>query len=143
MWRPFLTFLSVSHRENGLAARVLDLIRPGLLDIFDHVGGHWNIVERFGRLAAVLVGPGEELERLTGGSDITWLLVDEDPGRRCHRPRTVARLIGENHAVTRLRLPVGICRRGLECFRGWRDRLAGLVDHLGEGQLVLLGVSIL
>ena len=76
-------------------------------------------------------------------ADITRLLVDEDPGRGSHRPRLVARLVGEDHAVARLRLPVGIRRRSLERFRGWRNRLAGLVDHLGEGQVVLLGIGIL
>src|SRR5215813_10479147 len=138
-----LAYRSIRHCEDRLAARVLDFIRPGLLNILDDIGRHWNVVEILRRLAAVLVRPGKELESLTGGGNITRLLVDEDPGRRRHWPRAVAGLIGEDHAIAGLRLPIGIGRRRLESFRCWRNRLAGLVDHLGEGQLVLLGVSVL
>src|SRR6185437_12655066 len=38
--------------------------------------------------------------------------------------------------------PVGVGRRSLEGFGGRRDGLAGLVDHRGVGQLVLLGVGV-
>ena len=71
------------------------------------------------------------------------LLVEQDPGRGGHRPGLVARLVGEDHAVARLRFPVGVGGGGLEGVRGRRDRLAGLVDHVGVGELVLLGVGIL
>ena len=109
----------------------------------DDIGGHRNVVELFGHLAAVLVGPREELECFAGRGRIRRLLVDQDPGRGRHRPGLVARLVGEDHAIARLRLPIGIGGCSLERFRGRRNRLAGLVDHFGEGQLVLLGVGIL
>src|SRR5262249_22456117 len=77
---------SISHRENGLPVRVLDLSRPGLLDVLHDTLRHRNIVEFLCHLAPVLVGPSEELERLTCCGCITRLLVDENPGHSGHRP---------------------------------------------------------
>src|SRR4030095_10203809 len=138
-----LSIGSIGHRENRLSPPGLDLVSPELLDLLDAGFGHRNIVQPLRHLAAVLVGPRKELERLAGCGRISRLLVDEDPRCSRHRPRLIARLIGEDHAVPGLRLPVGIGRRGLECFRARRHRLAGLVDHLGKDQPVLLGVSVL
>src|SRR5581483_3102867 len=99
---------SVRHREDRLAARVLDLRHPILLDVLDDIRRHRDVVEGLGHLAAVLVRPGEELERLAGGRCIDRLLVDEDPRRRGHRPRFLAGLVGEDHAVAGPRLPVRV-----------------------------------
>src|SRR5262249_24879830 len=81
-----IAFRSIGHREEGLATRVLDLARPGLLDILHDVGRHRNVIEFFSHLVAVLVGPCEELKRLAGSGHIAWLLVEEDPRSRGHRP---------------------------------------------------------
>src|SRR5262245_46668505 len=48
---------SIGHREDGLATRVFDLARPGLLHVLHDVGRHRNVIEFFSHLAAVLVGP--------------------------------------------------------------------------------------
>src|SRR5215813_6994929 len=98
-------YRSIRHREDRLAVRILDFSRPGLLNILDDIGGHRNVVKLLGSLGAVFVRPGEELESLACRSGITRLLVEEDPRRRRHRPRTVAGLIGKDHAIAGLRLP--------------------------------------
>src|SRR5450755_4504688 len=135
-------FPVVLGSEHGLAGRVLDLNLPVLLNIRGHIGRHRHIIELRRHLGAVLVRPSEELQRFAGSGRIGGLLVDEDPSRRRHRPRLVTGLIGEDYAEARLRFPVGVGRRSLERFRGRGHSLARLVDHLGEGQLVLQRVSI-
>src|SRR4051794_33173350 len=67
---------SITHAVKWLAARVLDLARPGVLHAGDHGGRHRNVVEFLGGLGALVVGPGEELQRLGGGSRILRLGVD-------------------------------------------------------------------
>src|SRR4029077_7614828 len=74
---------------------------------------------------------------------ILRLLVDEDPRRRSHRPGFLARLVGKNHAVAWLRVPVGIGGRSLKATGVRSHNLAVLVYHFGMGELVLLGVGIL
>src|SRR3546814_12962783 len=54
------------------------------------------------------------------------------------RSALVARLVVQDHGITRGALPVGIGGRSSKGFRGRSNLLAGLVDHVGEGQLVLL-----
>ena len=65
----------------------------------DDVRGHRHVIELIGHLGALGVGPGKELERFGCGGRILRLLVDQDPGRRRHRPGCRARLVAENHAV--------------------------------------------
>src|SRR3546814_3616103 len=59
------------------------------------------------------------------------------------RSALVARLVVRDHGITRGALPVVIGGRSSKGFRGRSNLLAGLVDHVGEGQLVLLGIGIL
>src|ERR1043166_7874451 len=94
--RPCLR--SVGHAVERLAARVLDLGAPSLLDILDHVGRHRHVVEFLGCLAALRIGPREEFQRFGGRGSVLRLLVDEDPGGGGHRPRGVAGLVrSEEH----------------------------------------------
>src|SRR4029077_19725188 len=134
---------SMRHCGERLARRVLYLGRPGLLDAVDDVLRHRNVVELLSHLGALVVGPGEELERLGSGRRVLRLLVHQDPRRRRHRPGFRARLIGENDAVAGTRMPVGIGRCRREGRRRRLYTLAVLVDHLRVGQLVRLGVSVL
>ena len=62
---------------------------------------------------------------------------------RRDRPGLLARLVGQDHVIARSFGPVGIGSRRLEGFDGRLHRLAGLVDHTGVGQLVLLGIGVL
>src|SRR5215470_9278752 len=55
-----------SHREQRLARCVFHFVRPGLLDAVDDVLRHRDVIELLGHLVALVVGPGEELERLGG-----------------------------------------------------------------------------
>src|SRR6187549_640865 len=48
--------VSVGRREQGLAARVLDLRRPHLLDVFHDLVRHRHVVELLGHLVALGVG---------------------------------------------------------------------------------------
>src|SRR5262245_17255558 len=50
---------SVGHRKEWLTLLVLDLPRPHALDVLDHTGGHRNVVELVGHLAAVGIGPSK------------------------------------------------------------------------------------
>src|SRR2546423_671128 len=77
---------SVRQGEERLAACVLDLACPSLLNRADDLGGHRYIIELFSHLAALVVGPVEELEGGGGGRRILRLLVDQDPGCSRHRP---------------------------------------------------------
>ena len=52
-------------------------------------------------------------------------------------------LVGQDHAEARDGLPIGVGGSRLERLQLGRDRLAVLVDHVGVGQLVLLGIGIL
>src|SRR3954470_18134038 len=52
---------SVGDAIQRLAARILDLGVPRLLDAADDRVGHRNVVERLSHLVALLIGPGEEL----------------------------------------------------------------------------------
>src|SRR5262245_25203203 len=104
--------------EQRLAARVLDLARPGLLDRADDLVRHRDIVEILGHLVALGVGPVEELEGLGGSGRILRLLVNQDKGRAGDRPSAGPRLVGEDHAEAGRAGPVGICRRGGERLGG-------------------------
>ena len=70
------------------------------------------------------------------------LLVDQDEGRPRDRPGARARLVGQDDAEARRAGPSRRSPRRLERLRGRGDGLAVLVDHLGVGQLVLLGIGI-
>src|SRR3546814_13032437 len=59
------------------------------------------------------------------------------------RSALVARLVVQDHGITRGALTVGIGGRSSKGFRGRSNLLAGLVDHVVEGQLDLLGIGIL
>src|SRR5262249_50203392 len=126
-----------SHREQRLARCVFNFVRPGLLDAVDYVLRHRDVIELLGHLVALVVGPGEELERLGGRRRILRLLIEQDPSRRRHRPGLGTGLVGENDAVAGDGGPIGIGCSRLERRRGGGNSLAVLVDHLRVGQLVL------
>src|SRR5262249_61458708 len=71
--------------EDRLALFVLDVL-PTLLDQANNPARHRYIIELLGHLAALGIGPGEELERLGGVGRLCRLLVDEDEGGACDRP---------------------------------------------------------
>src|SRR6516162_195835 len=75
-----------SHREQRLARCVFHFVRPGLLDAVDDVLRHRDVIELLGHLVALVVGPGEELERLGGGRRILRLLIEQ-----CYTARGAAR----------------------------------------------------
>src|SRR4029453_15302222 len=52
-----LSIGSIGHRENRLAARVLDLVSPELLDVLDDGFGDRKKVQLLPHLAPVLLGP--------------------------------------------------------------------------------------
>src|ERR1700676_1646709 len=54
--------ISAGTRGERLAATILDVLGPERLDGGHHLGGHRHEVEVFGHLAALGIGPGEELE---------------------------------------------------------------------------------
>ena len=103
---------------------------------------HRNVVELFGHLVALGESPLEELDGFLGGRLVGRGLVHQDEGRRRDRPGGFARLVGEDHVVAGSLRPVGVGSSGLERGDGRLHGLAGLVDHRGVGQLVLLGVGI-
>src|SRR5262249_7121054 len=103
---------SVSHREQRLAPCVFHCVRRGLLHAVDDVLPHRDVIGLLGHLVALVVGPGEELERLGGGRRILRLLIEQDPSRRRHRPGLGTGLVGENDAVAGDGAPIGIgCSR--------------------------------
>jgi hypothetical protein len=60
--------LSCRARDvKGLAAGVLYLLRPDLLDLRDDFVRHRHVIKLLGHLVALLASPGEELKRLCGG----------------------------------------------------------------------------
>ena len=84
----------------------------------------------------------KKLQRIIRRGDVGRVLVHEDEGRRGHRPGRVARLVGQDEVETRRMRPVGVGCRGLEGILRRSDRLAGLVDHVGVGQLILYGIGV-
>src|SRR5215831_12328616 len=53
---------SMRHREDRLARCVLDFVGPRLPHAVDDILGHGDVVKLFRHLAALVVGPSEELE---------------------------------------------------------------------------------
>ena len=105
--------------------------------------GQRHIVEAFGQLVAVVIGPFEEFQRFGGVSRIRRLLVDEDEGRARDRPRVIARPGRSGPRRSPANAP----------SRRWRPRPGRrlpsvrtatpvLVDHAHIGQVVLLGIGI-
>src|SRR5262249_60507301 len=90
----------------------------------DAVLWHRDVTERLGHLVALVVGPGEELERLGGRRRILRLLIEQDPSRRRHRPGLGTGLVGENDAVAGDGAPIGIGCSRLERRRGGGNSLA-------------------
>src|SRR5262249_40265375 len=76
--------------------QVLTAYSPPTLDAVDDVLRHRDVIELLGHLVALVVGPGEELERLGGRRRILRLLIEQDPSRRRHRPGLGTGLVGEN-----------------------------------------------
>src|SRR5262245_37226070 len=60
------TLWSPPNRDQRPARCVFHFVRPGLLDAVDDVLRHRDVIELLGHLVALVVGPGEELERLGG-----------------------------------------------------------------------------
>src|SRR5579863_1216894 len=82
-----------------LAAGILDLARPYLLNRADDRLRHRHIIEFFRHLVAFDVGPSKEFERFGGSDGVLWLLGDQNEGRSRHRPGRRAGLVGQDHAV--------------------------------------------
>src|SRR6185437_190692 len=93
-------------------------------------------------LAAVLVGPVEELENLLGHLGLLLALVHQDEARAGDRPAVLAALVGEQQIETGRFLPVGIGRRCLEALAVGHHRAAILVDEFGIGELVLQRIGV-
>src|SRR3954465_10453636 len=77
---------SMGRREQRLAAGVLDLRGPYLLNRGDDVVRHRDVIEVLGHLAAALVSPGEELQGLGRRRRVLRLLVDQDERSTGDRP---------------------------------------------------------
>src|ERR1700760_85478 len=60
---PSLKEVLVREGVQRFSAGVLDVLRPRLFNRGHHVGRHRDVIELFGHLAAVVVGPVEELQR--------------------------------------------------------------------------------
>src|SRR3984885_4836234 len=127
---------------DGLAVGVLDFFLPGLLDQSDDAIRHRNIVEVGRILLAVLVTPVEEFQGCGRVGRVDRNLLHQDEGRAGNRPGLVAGRVGEDNAEIRRAGPIGAPGGGLERLHRRSDSLARRVDHLGKGQVVLLGVSV-
>src|SRR6516225_9997137 len=90
-----------------LAVGADDLL-PTVLEDRDRVWRHWDVVERFCKLPAVLVGPVEEVEDLFRSLGLILLLVHQDERGAGNRPTLLARLIGQDQVKARRALPVRI-----------------------------------
>src|SRR6266478_9518158 len=86
-------------RDTILFRSALDVSRPGLLDQLDHQIRHRNVVEFLGHLVALGECPFEELDGLGGRRLINRLLVHQDEGRCGDWPRSLTRLVGQDHVI--------------------------------------------
>ena len=93
---PRLPRRRISWPRTPACRRAARSASPGLLDERDDRRGQRHVVELFGRLGAVGVGPGEELERVGGRVGIVGLLMHQDEGRSGDRPGVRARLVGQD-----------------------------------------------
>src|SRR5207245_6999610 len=95
---------SCPHR---LPVGTLDLLQA-LLDQFNHAVRHRHVIELLCRLAAVVIGPVEEIQRLARDVGLGLLLVHQDEARAGNRPTVFPWLVGQQQ-IEILRLgPVGI-----------------------------------
>src|SRR5205807_1442315 len=53
---------------------------PAVLDQFDDAFRHWNVVELFGQLATVVIGPVKEIQRFARDIGFGLLLVHQNEG---------------------------------------------------------------
>src|SRR5262249_43363625 len=74
--RPFPTqSTSVGPGGGALGWCRIHFVPPGLLDAVDDVLRHRDVIEVLGHLGTLVVGPGEELERLGSGPRILRFLI--------------------------------------------------------------------
>src|SRR6201993_2451099 len=83
---PPLDRPSVRKRENRLAAGILDLGHPQLLNRVDELRRHRDVVELLRHLAALGISPIEESEHFGCCRRIARLLVHEHESGTGHRP---------------------------------------------------------
>ena len=127
--------------RNGCPA-AFDLVFPGLLDQCHDAVRHRDVIEVGRHLLAVLIAPIEELQGRRGIGRIGRDRLHQDEGRAGNRPGFVARRIGQDYVEVRRAGPIGAGSGGLERLHRRSNGLARSVDHLGIGQVVLLGISI-
>src|SRR5260370_12419461 len=108
LWVRYVT-LGRRPGPHRLPVWAIDLL-PTLLDQFDDTFRHWNVVELFGHLASVVIGPVEEIQLFARAIGLGLLLLHQNESGPGNRPAVLAGLIRQQQvAILRLR-PVGIRR---------------------------------
>src|SRR6266850_4160914 len=114
---------------------------PALLDRFYDAVRHRHVIELLCRLAAVVIGPVEEIQRLARDLGLGLLLVHQDEARPGNRPAVFPWLVGQQQIEILCLSPVCIRRRRLKGLDFGSDELAVLVAEQRKGQFVLFGIG--
>ena len=128
----------------GLPLAILDVGVPGRSrPASTTVDRHRHVVELLGHLAAVVVGPVEEVEHLLAGLGLVLLLVHQDEGRAGDRPALLARLVGQQQVEARRLLSNRHWPPppGSSCCSG-ATSAPSLFTQLRVGQLVLQRIGV-
>src|ERR1051325_5866064 len=120
-----------------------DNLLPALLGGVPHFRRHRDIIELLCKLAAVAIGPIEEIESGAGVLRFRLLLVHQDEAGAGDRPAVFARLVGQEQVEARRFRPVRIrgCRLEALAVRG--NEFAVVVAQQRVGELVLLSEGVL
>src|SRR5260370_12269682 len=84
LWVRYVT-LGRRPGPHRLPVGAFDLL-PTLLDQFDDTFRHWNVVELFGQLAPVVIGPVEEIQRFARDIGLGLLLGHQNESVPRNRP---------------------------------------------------------
>jgi len=88
------------------------------------------------------VAPIEELESFGRRNCVLRNRLHQYERRARDRPRLVAGRVRHDHVEVLGAGPIGTCGGSLEGLHCRSDGLARMINHLGIGQVVLLGVSV-
>src|SRR5262249_5630457 len=112
-------------------------LAPAGHDLLLHFTRERHVIEASGHLIALAIGPLEEFQRFASRRLVLWLLVDKHERCARNRPSRITWLVREKRAKAIGGIPGGAGGRRGKGRSDGGDRLAGFVDHLGVGKVVL------
>ena len=115
---------------------------PACCDLLFDCVWEGHIVQSRCHLIAIFERPLKELQAFHCCCGIGRGFVEEHPCCSGNRPGIGTRLVGQHCTESVGRIPTGTCGGGPESCGDGTYGLPVLIDHLGVGEVVLLGIGI-